>query len=149
MFENIILDIYLFNICPHFPIDTIIVFSEFQIFYQKVLKPTKTTWKDHSLHNTVSLKKSHPFYNLNSIFVAELRQEGKTKTKQLCFLTSCICIYLIEVSCLSTVTFRNLSWKCFKRGKIFIQQDFKITQNFQTISSKQYPAKDFHFFVGM
>ena len=36
-------------------------FFNFQIFQQKVAKPTKTSKKDHSFHNTVSLKKPHSF----------------------------------------------------------------------------------------
>ena len=34
----------------------------FQIFLQKVSKPTKTTKKVYSFYNTVSLKKTHSFY---------------------------------------------------------------------------------------
>ena len=37
-------------------------FFLFQIFYQKVSKPTKTSEKDHSFFNTASLKKPHVFY---------------------------------------------------------------------------------------
>ena len=36
-------------------------FFQFQIFWQKVSKPTKTSEKDHSFYNTVLLKKPHLF----------------------------------------------------------------------------------------
>ena len=39
-------------------------FFLFQIFEQKVSKVIKTSEKDHSFYNTVTLKKSHSFYVL-------------------------------------------------------------------------------------
>ena len=38
------------------------LFFNFQILYQKVSEPTKTSKKDHSFYNTVSLKVPHSFY---------------------------------------------------------------------------------------
>ena len=39
-----------------------VFFFNFQIFWQKLVKPTKTSENDHSFYNTISLKKSHSFY---------------------------------------------------------------------------------------
>ena len=38
------------------------VYLDFQIFWRKVSKPTKTSKKDKLSHNTVSLRKPCPFY---------------------------------------------------------------------------------------
>ena len=118
-------------------------------FLSESLKANKNYLKRWLIAQYSFAQKISPILQPQLNFCSRIETRRKNKNKTIMFSYSCICIYLIEVSCLSTVTFRNLSWKCFKRGKIFIQQDFKITQNFQTISSKQYPAKDFHFFVGM
>ena len=50
-FENI------FSGMQHVPVDIFRV-----SFVQKVSKPAKSTEKDHSFYNTVSLKKPHSFY---------------------------------------------------------------------------------------
>ena len=42
-------------------------FFQFQIFWQKVSKPTKTIEKNHLFCNTISLKKPCSFMNLNSL----------------------------------------------------------------------------------
>ena len=61
-FENIILGVKLFNICPHVPVGIIRVFLNFSFSCKSVSKPTKTSEKDHSFYNTVSLKQPHSFY---------------------------------------------------------------------------------------
>ena len=59
-FESIISGIQLFYICPHVPVDIVRVFLVF-FSSRKYLKPTKTSEKDRSFYNKVSLKKPHLF----------------------------------------------------------------------------------------
>ena len=68
-FENIISGIQLFYIRPHVPVVIIRVSFLFQIFQQRVSKPRKTSQKDHSFYNTVSLKNLTPFTSLDSLYI--------------------------------------------------------------------------------
>ena len=59
-FENIISDIQLFYICSIVPVVIRVFFiSDFLV---ERLNANKTSKKDHSFYNTVSLKKPHSFY---------------------------------------------------------------------------------------
>ena len=59
-FENIISDIQLFYICSIVPVVIRVFFiSDFLV---ERLKANKTSKKDHSFYNTISLKKPHSFY---------------------------------------------------------------------------------------
>ena len=59
-FLNIILGIQLFYIWSNVPVVIIVFFIS--DFLAKSLKANKTSKKDHSFYNTVSLKKPHSFY---------------------------------------------------------------------------------------
>ena len=59
-FLNIILGIQLFYIWSNIPVVIIVFFIS--DFLAKSLKANKTSKKDHSFYNTVSLKKPHSFY---------------------------------------------------------------------------------------
>ena len=59
-FENIVSGIHIFYIRPHIPVNIVRAFSNFR--FSNVSKSTKTSGKDHSFYNTVSLKKPHSFY---------------------------------------------------------------------------------------
>ena len=59
MIQNLILQL---DINPLLPADIIKVFFLFQIFWKKILKPTKTIDKDHLFCNTGLPKTPHSFY---------------------------------------------------------------------------------------
>ena len=59
-FENIILGIQLFYIRSNVPVVIRVLFIS--DFLAESLKANKTSKKDHSFYNTVSLKKPHSFY---------------------------------------------------------------------------------------
>ena len=59
-FENIILGIQLFYIRSNVPVVIRVLFIS--DFLAESLKANKTSKKDHSFYNTVSLKKSHSYY---------------------------------------------------------------------------------------
>ena len=63
-FENIILGIqvFIFVHTLQWTSSEFFFFFLFQVFYQKLSKPTKTSEKDDSSHNTFSLKKPRSFY---------------------------------------------------------------------------------------
>ena len=59
-FENIILGIQLFYIRSNVPVVIRVLFIS--DFLAESLKANKTSKKDHSFYNTISLKKPHSFY---------------------------------------------------------------------------------------
>ena len=52
-----------YNFSPHVLMDLIRIFL-FQIWWQKISKPIKTSEKDHSFYNTVSLKKTSLIFQI-------------------------------------------------------------------------------------
>ena len=88
-------------------------FFLFQIFYQKVSKPTKTSEKDHSFFNTASLKKPHVFYEPQLTWhwkeYAPKIQPKTCFTLQI-FQQTCFCIVSKKKQHLHCTIFQGL-WK--------------------------------------
>ena len=51
------------------------IIYQFQIFWQKVSKPTKTSKEDHSFYNTASLKKPHIFYKTQYYYSRDIAKK--------------------------------------------------------------------------
>ena len=67
MIQNVIFEIVFLKILFHtysFLYSLTRTSGHYQIFKQKVAKPTKTSEKNHSFYNAVSPKKPHLFYEV-------------------------------------------------------------------------------------
>ena len=107
------------------------LFFNFQILYQKVSDPTKTSKKDHSFYNTVSLKKPHSFYEpqLTSYWKCSCNT-----AKKLSAISQQICYLILPSAALKRWNFaENLDFNGKIVATFLIRSHFLSIQNNMTI----------------